>query len=971
MRNIVLLFFYLLLNYSVYSVNNYSSDSSVWLPNQEAIDNFAKNHPNLTIIEGDLVIGDYCYANEDINNLLPLSKITTIEGDLVIAKNLALKNLKGLHHVEIVNGNVSVSENQILLNLNGFENLIYTGQSLNIVYNINLEDINGLQQLIYTNGLNISGNEKLNICNTKTICDLIINSKFLPNFNGNATDCNHLNLLKACNFFERKPNTCFPDSSQLPLFSYYYKQEELDSFLIKYPNCTEIYGRVALRNSINDLQPLRNINTIRGDFELEVIHPRNLKGLENLETIGGSFKLYDLTILKNFNELKTLKHIGEHLSISSCNNLVDNNGLNKLKTIGKQLRFKDNRKLQTISNFDSLDTVGSIFIESNNSLIGISGFKNLRTIFDKIEIQHNESLKTIDGFENLKSVGVVNNTNANYNIEPVAISIYNNAQLNSLNRFNLIEHINGSFVIENNLTLNNISGFDSLKNINGNFILKDLGIDNLSFCSNVEKIKKLELTNIKVKNLEGLNNLTEIECALNVNLNSQLENFVGLDKLQNCLKNLNIYKNNKLKSYLGTELLDSINNLNITGNDSLPKLEFSNNLKVIENLRLVENNIIKDLSGLERFDHFSTISLVRNKSLESLKGLDNLKKIFSLGIVECDNLENLNGLQNLDSIQGALSLRYNDKFNTLKHLQNLQSLSQLLIYGNENLIDLSGLENIYNLTKLSLTETNINSLSALENVDSIFSSVTLSENPHLNNFTDLKNIRHMRDISLSDNKNFISFEGLENIAALQRLNVLGDNALTNFMGLDGLKSVNVLLLRETSKIKTLDGLENLNHLKTLYIWENEVLYSLEAFKNSTITDTLFSNVKIYGNQNLSMCSTENICNFLSEEGKAEVYNNLLGCNSVDEILENCVVPINELVIESEILLTPNPTFGLMSLESHFPLHSYTIYDAEGRKVKKVKYEFYNKIDISNLHSGVYYILFDDYKRNLMKKVVKL
>ena len=71
-------------------------------------------------------------------------------------------------------------------------------------------------------------------------------------------------------------------------------QDDVDNFLILYPDCTELQGDLVLLpfsffdEPINNLNGLSNIESINGTLEIGVLDSlQSLSGLEGLTDIGG------------------------------------------------------------------------------------------------------------------------------------------------------------------------------------------------------------------------------------------------------------------------------------------------------------------------------------------------------------------------------------------------------------------------------------------------------------------------------------------------------------------------------------------------------------------------------------------------------------------------------------------------------------------------------------------------------------
>ena len=89
-------------------------------------------------------------------------------------------------------------------------------------------------------------------------------------------------------------------------------QAEVDSFLITYPNCTEMEGSLSIIKTagaaIYNLDALSQLTSIGGDLILlNLSFLQSLSGLEALETVGGSLDIENCLIPDSLNAFDALK----------------------------------------------------------------------------------------------------------------------------------------------------------------------------------------------------------------------------------------------------------------------------------------------------------------------------------------------------------------------------------------------------------------------------------------------------------------------------------------------------------------------------------------------------------------------------------------------------------------------------------------------------------------------------------------
>lgn len=281
--------------------------------------------PGLTEVSGSL----YILHNEAITSLAGLEMIETIGNDLEITDNDYLSELTGLTNLEMVGGSVEIYDNPFLGNLDGIENLSTIGMDLYVHGNAVLTDISALAGLesvgmdfeisdndqleslegLYSlnpgsiNNLNIWDNASLSSCAAAGICGYLANPGGTVNIHTNAPGCNYPHeIAEACGM----TMPCLPYGNY-----FFYTQEDLDSFPLNYPGCTELGGSVFIYGpDIGNLDGLAAVTSIADNFRIEANQAlSDLGSLENLSSIGGVLTIMNcpgITTLSGIDNLDPL-----------------------------------------------------------------------------------------------------------------------------------------------------------------------------------------------------------------------------------------------------------------------------------------------------------------------------------------------------------------------------------------------------------------------------------------------------------------------------------------------------------------------------------------------------------------------------------------------------------------------------------------------------------------------------------------
>jgi hypothetical protein len=151
------------------------------------------------------------------------------------------------------------------------------------------------------------------------------------------------------------------------------------------------------------------------------------------------------------------------------------------------------------------------------------------------------------------------------------------------------------------------------------------------------------------------------------------------------------------------------------------------------------------------------------------------------------------------------------------------------------------------------------------------------------------------DLSISNTAltNFSGFENLTSIAGSLYIDIdwqgAGNPALTSFAGLQGLSSIGgQFYICRNEILNDISDLINLTSVGgELRITDNPLLPSISGLDN--IVAGSITSLDIYGNDLLSECDVQSICEYLvSPNGSININNNAPGCNSQQEVEDACM-----------------------------------------------------------------------------------
>ena len=214
-----------------------------------------------------------------------------------------------------------------------------------------------------------------------------------------------------------------------------------------------------------------------------------------------------------------------------------------------------------------------------------------------------------------------------------------------------------------------------------------------------------------------------------------------------------------------------------------------------------------------------------------------------------------------------------------------------------------------------------------------------------------------------------SLSGLNSLRHIGKLNLFRNDELLNLTGLDALTSIGGDVdISYNQKLENLTGLGSLATIgNNLSINHNQSLTSLTG---PELLTSIGGTLLIQFNDTLSGCVVMSVCNHIASGSPYDIGANSNGCRTADEVIETCTTAVNDPDKEKNILLYPNPTSGKIDftgIESdHFKIN---MTDIQG-KVQSNYTIYENKIDISGLPDGIYFISIQTQNQRIIKRAVK-
>ena len=311
-------------------------------------------------------------------------------------------------------------------------------------------------------------------------------------------------------------------------------------------------------------------------------------------------------------------------------------------------------------------------------------------------------------------------------------------------------------------------------------------------------------------------------------------------------------------------------------------------------LRIEANSALSSLQGLNMLASVGgRLEIKDNDALINLEGLDVLISTGEFFFIQNnDALINLEGLNMLTSIEGSFFISNNNALINLEGLDMLNSIgADFFVQNNDALINLRGFNNLNSIGRVLSIFGNVslNNLEGMEMLTSIEGGLDIQNNDALINLEGLDMLTSvLGDLIIVDCDALISLEGLNMLTSIEGdFFIQNNNALISLEGLNMLTSIEGdFFIQNNNALISLEGLDMLaSILGFLRIEYNPALSSLDGI--NSLTSLGFPWIAF--NPNLSACSSAWLCNFINNLGAPNlpIFANAPGCNSTQEVLDNC------------------------------------------------------------------------------------
>jgi Leucine-rich repeat (LRR) protein len=242
--------------------------------------------------------------------------------------------------------------------------------------------------------------------------------------------------------------------------------------------------------------------------------------------------------------------------------------------------------------------------------------------------------------------------------------------------------------------------------------------------------------------------------------------------------------NSRIRNLQGIEALTNLQRLDLTGN-RISDVSSLGALTNLQSLRLGDNSV-SDLSPLTSLVNLTTLELPNN-------GISDLNPLVTLTRLKTLNLQN-NRIRDLKVVERVTSLvNLNLENNRIENISSLGALRnlQVLALGSNRISDLGALSSLGRLTFLKLDNNQIRNLRGLSRLDRLTTLILQSN--RISDIRDLSGLTRLTTLDLTNNSIRGNLRDLARLRNLQTL-TLGSNSISDVEAVSGLTNLQTLFL---------------------------------------------------------------------------------------------------------------------------------------------------------------------------------
>lgn len=662
------------------------------------------------------------------------------------------------------------------------------------------------------------------------------------------------------------------------------------------------------------------------DNAVEILSTGNYTGVEGFLWIGTLNEFETPAVIWDLSGLEMLKSVGT-LAIQNTDSLVNLQGLHNIDTCyNTSFRIVNNQDLISIvalenSVFpnlgDGLDK--NLRIMGNNSLINLDGLEGITAVGYQLRVLDNEMLEDLNGLRNLKEIG--------------DFLFVHLAKGNSLSG---LDSLRGGF----SFSLSRSPFLTDIKAVQSWESLASLTIGTCEQLTDLSPLRELLFSKNSNTTSENLSVLFIIDCPSVTEL--PLLSFDNDDAASIHLENMPALTNIDSIKHLQIIRRLEINNCDALTDFEMPNLYRGTRLFVENNDLLTDFDFPPYSDVVRSFDRFEC-RINNNPVMKEIIGAGTLEKLDILEINDNTNLERIGGFNTLDTIFSYFDLGGSTA------MKSLRGFEQLRVVGD-------GEESI-NQTRLMVGLSNIDTIEAFENIETVFGSIGF----YGSGYTSLPSFDQLKFVGSEIGVGGADLPRLEIFNQLKKLG--GTIILTNMDQIDSIfigQQIDSTFLGDDYNIVSISRMPNLKYV--------------DGYNSNNI----FTGKKIRIRDCPALDSAPIICNIKNYLGPSLEYT-LFDTNSeafqTEAAIDAHCQTVSTLDFnEIDLVVYPNPFVHTLNVKLPTGHYFSQLSDLNGRLIITQQMDAEeNTMELSNLKNGIYFLTIRDEQERVVgrRKVVKM
>ncbi len=326
----------------------------------------------------------------------------------------------------------------------------------------------------------------------------------------------------------------------------------------------------------------------------------------------------------------------------------------------------------------------------------------------------------------------------------------------------------------------------------GNF--SDLSrIGSLGPLSSIRKVGELWINaNQDLRDLDGLENLLEVDGVARLSENVRLEDISALSNLSRITGWLGIMNNENLSVINQFDALEEVEFIQIVGNKHLELVDTFNKITEMESFVFAQNEGVGFIGGFSNLQKMNRLIIEDNEGAFTIDSFHEVREIENtFSVLDNGGLVSIVGFDKLELFSGGVVVNNSPVLEEIRGFNSLQSFGGIRLTNNPKLLVLD----------------------AFNQVQIMEDGITISFAP-ISDFNNFRSLEEVGDFWIGSGMNALqNFEGLSNLTTINgSMRVVNNEILANLDGLEGLTSCSSIELGGNESLNDFCALRTLLEL---------------------------------------------------------------------------------------------------------------------------------------------------------------